>query len=114
MINMISRFVGSLYLMFFPLKRPKLGNLVFTIIQAFSFYFVVLSHYFVDYAKLLMLLGLAGLGFGRASTFLPYLLAYKNLRESEDVVAVNIWQALTVLGYAFALLIDYFLSTVCH
>ena len=93
--------------MFFPLKRPKLGNLVFTMIQALSLYSVVLGHFFPSYAKPLMMIGFAGLGFGRAASFLPYLIAYQNLQSDEDIVAVNLWQSLSIFGYAIVYFIDY-------
>ena len=114
MINMISRLLGSLYLLLFPLKKPNLGNLMFTILQACCMYFVVLGHYFPTFVKPLMIVGFIGLGIGRASTFLPYLLAYQNLRSNEDVVTINLCFALSTLGCGFPYLIEYLVEVVLH
>ena len=114
MLNMFFRFIGSLYLTLFPLKKPKLGNLLFTILQGSCLYSVVLGHYFPAYVKPLMIVGFIGLGFGRAGTFLPYILAYQNLKSDDDIVAVNLWISLVFLGFGLAYLINYLFSTICH
>ena len=76
------RFLLILYLLFFPVKRLKVTIFVLSMVQCLSLLLISAAHLFPSMAELLLLIGFAGIGAGKANLSLSSLLTIENINAT--------------------------------
>ena len=104
MLNTIGTFLSTLYLILYP-SRPKLTYCICCLIQVLSYFIITLSYFDPKHSEIYFGLGLFLQGLGRGVFVFPLLLLHQTFNRPNDVTAVNIWIALTVLGGVYGYLI---------
>ena len=104
MLQLIFRFLTSLYFIFFPVQKLKKAYFISCIVQTLCIALLASSHIFPEYHGFLLTFGMSGLGAGKGTLSFISLVLADNLNGHPNLI--NLVFALGILGDSIGLLLN--------
>ena len=114
--NFFGKVFGSIFLMFYPLKRPKRAYTIQAILHTavlFAVFYII--HEIHSTAKVLLMLGMLFSSACRAFTVVPRVINFNHSNPETDSFLLSFWFILSLLGdIGGILLVQYLMAAGVH